>query len=129
LWHSIQINLKRRRLQILEGILVELGFTKVSKQNLERSLHLGFYGMKYPTKLEYIPSDTTKRTKVTIKDTFTGVTKRAPHIILGLLSDEEKEVHEAVECDVAFLGERGIQFLAVTRTEPDSDDWKMVGLF
>jgi H+-transporting ATPase len=83
--------------------------------------------------LEYIPFDpTTKRTEGTVKDTRTGVTfkttKGAPHIILGLLGDEDKEVQEAVERDVALLGERGIRSLAVARTDPDSDVWKMVGL-
>lgn len=83
--------------------------------------------------LEYIPFDpTTKRTEGTVKDTRTGVTfkttKGAPHIILGLLADDDKEVHEAVERDVALLGERGIRSLAVARTDPDSEVWKMVGL-
>jgi H+-transporting ATPase len=89
--------------------------------------------LEHYDQLEYIPFDpTTKRTEGTVKDKRTGVTfkttKGAPHIILGLLGDDDKDVYEAVERDVALLGERGIRSLAVARTEPDSDVWRMVGL-
>lgn len=82
--------------------------------------------------LDFIPFDpTTKRTEGTVKDTRTGdvykTSKGAPHIILGLLNPND-EVRELVEQDVARLGELGIRSLAVARTYPGEDKWKMVGL-
>lgn len=82
--------------------------------------------------LDFLPFDpTTKRTEGTVKDSRTGeiykTSKGAPHIILALL-DPNDEVREHVEKDVARLGELGIRSLAVARTYPDSDDWKMIGL-
>jgi H+-transporting ATPase len=82
--------------------------------------------------LDFMPFDpTTKRTEGTVKDSRTGevykTSKGAPHIILALL-DPSDEVRELVEKDVARLGELGIRSLAVARTYPDSNDWKMMGL-
>ena len=82
--------------------------------------------------LDYVPFDpTTKRTEGTVKDTRTGkefkTSKGAPHIILRLLDEKEIDVREAVEKDVAKLGERGIRSLAVAKTD-DNGDWKMLGL-
>jgi H+-transporting ATPase len=83
--------------------------------------------------IDYLPFDPQiKRTEGTVKDTRTGArfktSKGAPHIILGLLGPGEEEVREAVEVDVARLGEMGIRSLAVARTDPDTGAWKMVGL-
>lgn len=82
--------------------------------------------------LDYVPFDpTTKRTEGTVRDTRTGkefkTSKGAPHIILHLLDEKEVDVREAVEKDVAKLGERGIRSLAVAKTD-DNGDWKMLGL-
>jgi H+-transporting ATPase len=82
--------------------------------------------------LDYLPFDPQiKRTEGTVKHTRTGAvfktSKGAPHVILGLL-DPFDESHEAVERDVARLGERGIRSLAVACSESDSGIWKMMGL-
>lgn len=83
--------------------------------------------------LDFLPFDpTTKRTEGTIKDTRTGkefkTSKGAPHIILGLLEDDEVEVRNAVEEDVARLGALGTRSLAVARFDPDTNKWTMQGL-
>ena len=83
--------------------------------------------------MDYLPFDPQiKRTEGTVKDIRTGevfkTSKGAPHIILKLLGAESASVQDAVERDVARLGECGIRSLAVARTMPGSDDWKMVGL-
>jgi H+-transporting ATPase len=84
--------------------------------------------------IDYLPFDPQiKRTEGTVEDTRTGArfktSKGAPHIILGLLGPDEEAVREAVELDVARLGEQGIRSLAVARTtDPDMVVWKMVGL-
>jgi H+-transporting ATPase len=84
--------------------------------------------------LDYLPFDPQiKRTEGTVRDTRTGeefkTSKGAPHIMLGLLdpSAENLEVREAVEHDVARLGEKGIRSLAVAKTDA-SGAWKMMGL-
>ena len=82
--------------------------------------------------LNYLPFDPQiKRTEGTVRNRLTGVemkvSKGAPHIILGLLGSGEDAVREAVETDVARLGELGIRSLAVARTDPNGA-WKMVGL-
>jgi H+-transporting ATPase len=89
--------------------------------------------------LEYVPFDPMfKRTEGTVKDTRTGeifkTSKGAPHIILGLLGSEpaDAETRDAVERDVARLGEKGIRSLAVARTYRDSpsapEKWAMLAL-
>jgi H+-transporting ATPase len=88
--------------------------------------------LEHYEQLEYVPFDpTTKRTEGTVKDTRTGkefkTSKGAPHIILNLLDPSDIDVREAVERDVALLGERGIRSLAVARTD-DKGIWKMMGL-
>jgi H+-transporting ATPase len=81
--------------------------------------------------LDYVPFDpTTKRTEGTVKNTKTGevfkTSKGAPHIILRLLPASDTVVREAVEKDVARLGEQGIRCLAVARCK--NDTWQMIGL-
>jgi H+-transporting ATPase len=88
--------------------------------------------LEHYEQLDYVPFDpTTKRTEGTVKDTRTGkefkTSKGAPHIILNLLDPTDIDVREAVEKDVAHLGERGIRSLAVARTD-DNGVWKMMGL-
>lgn len=85
--------------------------------------------------IDYMPFDPSiKRTEGRVKDTRTGeifvTTKGAPHVILSLLEDNEKnaEVRDRVEKDVARLGEKGIRSLAVARTFPGSESLTMVGL-
>jgi len=82
--------------------------------------------------IEYLPFDPQlKRTEGTVKHIETGETistsKGAPHIILGLLEPSDLEIVEAVERDVARLGDNGIRSLAVARRKSDGM-WKMVGL-
>jgi H+-transporting ATPase len=82
--------------------------------------------------LDFLPFDPTiKRTEGTVRDTRTGeefkTSKGAPHIILKLLPESDIEIREAVEEDVARLGEKGIRSLAVARTDPDGV-WRMQGL-
>jgi len=83
---------------------------------------------------DYLPFDPQiKRTEGTVKNIKSGevykTTKGAPHIILGLLSDDQGDVKDAVEHDVARLGKKGIRSLAVARTTPEApDQWKMIGL-
>jgi H+-transporting ATPase len=81
---------------------------------------------------EFMPFDpTVKRTEGTLKDKTTGKTfktsKGAPHIILQLLDESDDEVREAVEKDVARLGEKGIRSLAVAKTN-EAGQFKMMGL-
>jgi H+-transporting ATPase len=81
---------------------------------------------------EFMPFDpTVKRTEGTLKDKTTGKTfktsKGAPHIILQLLADNDHDVREAVEKDVARLGEKGVRSLAVAKTN-DKGVFKMMGL-
>lgn len=81
---------------------------------------------------DFMPFDpTVKRTEGTLRDKTTGKTfktsKGAPHIILNLLDDTDDGVREAVEKDVARLGEKGIRSLAVAKTD-DSGTFKMMGL-
>jgi H+-transporting ATPase len=89
--------------------------------------------------LEYVPFDPQfKRTEGTVKDTRTGETfktsKGAPHIILGLMGNDPADnvVRDAVERDVARLGEKGIRSLAVARTYQESpgapEKWTMLAL-
>ena len=83
--------------------------------------------------LDYLPFDpTTKRTEGTVRDTRTGeefkTSKGAPHIILGLLDPAETTVRDTVEANVVHLGERGIRSMAVAKTDPITDGWKMAGL-
>lgn len=83
--------------------------------------------------LDYMPFDPqVKRTEGTVKDTRTGetfkVSKGAPHIILDLLDPNDVQIVEAVERDVASLGELGIRALAVARMESEAEGWKMMGL-
>lgn len=83
--------------------------------------------------LEYMPFDPTlKRTQGTVKNKETGevfkTSKGAPHILLKLLPPHEISVREAVERDVARLGEQGIRSLAVARSKGESGVWQMVGL-
>jgi H+-transporting ATPase len=83
--------------------------------------------------LEFLPFDPiTKRTEGTVKDTRTGeefkTSKGAPHVLLKLLEDDDHEVREAVEKDVARLGGRGIRSLAVARYSNETNQWKMQGL-
>lgn len=83
--------------------------------------------------LDYMPFDPlVKRTEGTIRNTSTGelfkTSKGAPHIILGLLPPSSQVIRDAVENDVARLGERGIRSLAVARSKPDTGVWEMVGL-
>jgi H+-transporting ATPase len=83
--------------------------------------------------LDFLPFDPQiKRTEGTVRDTRTGAefktSKGAPHIILKLLENDDDEVREAVERDVARLGECGIRSLAVAKTETKTGVWKMVGL-
>jgi H+-transporting ATPase len=80
---------------------------------------------------EYLPFDPQiKRTEGTVRNTKTGeefkTSKGAPHIILGLLSPSDTDVRDAVEQDVARLGEKGIRSLAVAKTEGSC--WRMMGL-
>jgi len=81
--------------------------------------------------LDYLPFDPQiKRTEGTVKNTKTGeefkTTKGAPHVIMKLLDSSETATLEAVEKDVARLGECGIRSLAVGRTF--NGVWKMIGL-
>jgi H+-transporting ATPase len=83
--------------------------------------------------IDFLPFDPQiKRTQGTIKDTRNGTefktSKGAPHVMLGLLEDDDFEVREAVERDVARLGACGIRSLAVARYDTDSGKWKMQGL-
>lgn len=83
--------------------------------------------------LDYMPFDPqVKRTEGTVRNETTGelfkTSKGAPHIILGLLPPSSQPIREAVEKDVARLGERGIRSLAVARSKPDSGIWEMAGL-
>lgn len=62
--------------------------------------------------LDFLPFDPMiKRTEGTIKDTTTGLefktTKGAPHVILKLLPESEREVMDRVEGDVTHFGEMG----------------------
>lgn len=82
--------------------------------------------------LDYLPFDPQiKRTEGTIRDTQTGkefkTSKGAPHIMLGLLEDDQDDIKDKVEKDVARFGTFGIRTLAVARTD-DSGKWRMVGL-
>jgi H+-transporting ATPase len=81
---------------------------------------------------EYVPFDpTTKRTEGTVTDKRTGksfkTSKGAPHIIMKLLVEDDPS-KDAVEADVARLGECGIRSLAVAFTDPDTGIWHMAGL-
>jgi H+-transporting ATPase len=73
----------------------------------------------------------TKRTEGTLKNIKTGETfqtsKGAPHIMLRLIAEDDP-IRDAVESDVARLGECGIRSLAVAFTEPGTNKWKMAGL-
>lgn len=82
--------------------------------------------------LDFLPFDPTiKRTEGTVRNTKTGeefkASKGAPHIMMKLLEDDDVDVREALERDVARLGSLGIRSLAVARTFEDGK-WKMVGL-
>ncbi|GKY97130.1 hypothetical protein MPSEU_000671400 [Mayamaea pseudoterrestris] len=81
---------------------------------------------------DFMPFDpTVKRTEGTLMDKRTGqvfkTSKGAPHIILSLLEDSDDDVCEAVEKDVARLGEKGIRSLAVAKTN-EAGVFKMMGL-
>lgn len=81
--------------------------------------------------LDYLPFDPTlKRTEGTVRNKETGevfkTSKGAPHILLNLLPHSETAVREAVEKDVARLGEQGIRSLAVARSKDGV--WQMIGL-
>lgn len=83
--------------------------------------------------LNYLPFDPmVKRTEGTVKNNETGevfkTSKGAPHILMNLLPPSQTAVREAVERDVARLGEQGIRSLAVARSKGDSGIWEMVGL-
>ncbi len=83
--------------------------------------------------LDFVPFDPRfKRTEGTLRNTRTGAelktTKGAPHIILGLLSDSDAEVKEAVEAAVVEFGEMGIRTLAVAKMDGHNGVWKMMGL-
>ena len=89
--------------------------------------------LEHYEQIEFLPFDPQiKRTEGTIKDTRTGVefktSKGAPHVMLSLLDDDDDDVREAVEQDVARLGSRGIRSLAVARYNTESGKWKMQGL-
>jgi H+-transporting ATPase len=93
---------------------------------------VNFELLKNYEQTDFMPFDpTVKRTEGTLKDLTTGKTfktsKGAPHIILKLLADGDDEVREAVEKDVARLGEKGIRSLAVAKTD-DNGVFKMMGL-
>jgi H+-transporting ATPase len=82
--------------------------------------------------LDYMPFDPqVKRTEGTIKHKETNkefkTSKGAPHIILKLLGDEDDDVKDKVEADVARLGAIGVRSLAVARTD-ENGKWKMLGL-
>jgi H+-transporting ATPase len=83
--------------------------------------------------IEYLPFDPTiKRTEGTVRNRITGevfkTSKGAPHILLKLLPESDQDTRDAVERDVARLGEFGIRSLAVARCQGQSGDWKMMGL-
>lgn len=86
--------------------------------------------------LDYLPFDpTTKRTEGTLRSKKTGVefktTKGAPHIILNLLSETERDVKERVESDVTYYGEMGVRTLAVAKKMDLKDGrngWTIMGL-
>ena len=83
--------------------------------------------------LDYMPFDPLiKRTEGTVRNIKTGelfkTSKGAPHIILGLLPPSAQSTRDAVEKDVARLGEIGIRSLAVARSRPDTGIWEMIGL-
>lgn len=83
--------------------------------------------------IDFMPFDPqTKRTEGNVRNTATGAefktSKGAPHIILQLLDPNEGEIHDAVEADVARLGEMGIRSLAVAKSDPQTGKWKMIGL-
>ena len=83
--------------------------------------------------LDFVPFDPqVKRTEGTVKDTRTGkifkTTKGAPHIILKLLPDDQAQVKDEVENEVAKFGAIGVRSLAVAVTDPDTGIWKMAGL-
>ena len=83
--------------------------------------------------LEYVPFDPMiKRTEGTVRNTKTGevfkTSKGAPHVLLGLLPPSDSAIRDAVEKEVARLGEFGIRSLAVARSKGDSGIWKMMGL-
>jgi H+-transporting ATPase len=82
---------------------------------------------------EYLPFDPQiKRTEGTVKNSVTGeefkTSKGAPHIILNLLGPSSGDVREKVEQDVARLGAQGIRSLAVSKTDPKTGEWMMMGL-
>lgn len=82
---------------------------------------------------DFVPFDPRfKRTEGTVRNTKTGAelktTKGAPHIILGLLNDSDKEVKEQVEAMVVHFGEMGIRTLAVAKMDGWKGEWKMMGL-
>ena len=90
--------------------------------------------LEFYEQLDYLPFDPQiKRTEGTVRDTRTGeefkTSKGAPHIILGLLdpSSDNVDIREAVERDVARLGEKGIRSLAVAKTDAKGS-WRMMGL-
>lgn len=81
---------------------------------------------------DFLPFDpTVKRTEGTLKHMKTGETfktsKGAPHIILQLLPETDDDVREAVERDVARLGEKGVRSLAVAKTDTNGV-FRMMGL-
>jgi H+-transporting ATPase len=83
--------------------------------------------------IDYMPFDPlVKRTEGTVRNKSTGETfrtsKGAPPIILSLLPPSAQSVRDAVEKDVARLGEKGIRSLAVARSKSDSGPWEMIGL-
>ena len=82
---------------------------------------------------DYVPFDPMfKRTEGTVRNTKTGevfkTSKGAPHVILGLLPASDSSVRDAVETEVARLGEQGIRSLAVARSKGESGVWQMMGL-
>ena len=83
--------------------------------------------------LDYVPFDpVVKRTEGTVRNKRTGelfkTSKGAPHVILSLLPPNSQHIREAVEKDVARLGERGTRSLAVARSKPTTGVWEIVGL-
>lgn len=82
---------------------------------------------------DFLPFDPTiKRTEGTLRNRKSGetfkTTKGAPHIILNLLSDSDRDVKEQVEGDVLRYGDVGIRCLAVARMDVKDGLWKMMGL-
>jgi len=85
--------------------------------------------------LDFLPFDPNiKRTEGTLRNKTTGAefktTKGAPHIILNLLNDSERDVKEDFEAHVAHFGEMGIRSMAIAKMDlkDGKNEWKMMGL-